>query len=273
MTPSLNQDLHEFRLAIGGPDEEIDLARAALVIARVAHPGLVIEDYLESLDALAAKVCNRISREADPREQAEALNEVLFGQLGLSRAEENYYNPANLYLNDVIDRKVGIPVSLSIVYLAVAVRAGIAVGGTAMPMHFVVKLIGPEPPVFIDCFNKGRLLGKKDCIRAIRQLSRGRLKYQPRMLELVSNRAILTRLMTNLKMIYMNALDYAHAVQILDRMLIANPGQARLLRERGVAYYRLGRRAMARRDLQRYLTVGKNPDDSDQILKLLKKIS
>ena len=136
--PSAADPLESFAAALSGPDDEIDIARAALEAARLAYPDLEIEPYVEGIDALAARALGSAKGATDPLAQVEALNATLFRQYGLKGASENYYDPKNSFLNEVIDRKLGIPVSLGVLYMAVGARAGIALGGTGMPMHFLV---------------------------------------------------------------------------------------------------------------------------------------
>lgn len=268
----LDPSLDEFRAAVSGPDEEIDLARASLVIAKVEYPDLDPEPILEGLLALAARIVQRAPPGSEPLAQVEALNATLFRELGLRGAQDHYYDPKNSFLNEVLERKLGIPISLSILYMSVGARAGIALGGASMPMHFLVRVLGVHPPVFVDCYGLGRILGEEECREAVRLMTRGRLAFEPEMLEVASNAAVLTRLLTNLKMIHMNELQYGKALPILDRLLILNPGESVLLRERGIVRFRLGQGELARIDLQNYLQAEVNPPDATEIRNLLKRI-
>lgn len=272
MTGRPDRALREFRDATSGPDEEIDLARAALVLAKLEYPDLQIEPYLGSLQALAARVLARSGPQVDTLNRVEALGSIVLGELGLRGATENYYEPRNSFLNDVIDRKLGIPVSLSVIYMAVGARAGIALGATDVPMHFLVRVLGVKPLRFVDCYSGGRLLTIDHVQEVLRRISRGRLEFSEQMLAVVSNRAVLTRMLTNLKQIYVNALNYKKALPILDRLLVLDPTHPPALRERGLVHYRLGQRDPARRDLQHYLDSGKNPTDAAEIRKLLRRI-
>jgi regulator of sirC expression with transglutaminase-like and TPR domain len=272
MNDAADQTLEAFRAAISGPDEEIDLAGAALAVARIQYPALEIEPYLESLNALASKVRARFDPEEPVLSQINALSGVLLRDLGLSGATENYYDPRNSFINDVLDRKVGIPVSLSIIYIGVGARAGIPLGGTAVPRHFLVRVIGESPPLFIDVYGKGRVMDLETCQQAVRRMFRGRVELHPEMFQTVSNVAIITRLLMNLKMIYLNRKQYASVIPILDRMILLDPADTSLLRERGIVRYQLGQPELARRDLERYLAAARNPDDAHDIRALLRRI-
>jgi len=182
--------LEDFRAAVSLTDEEIDLARAALLVACVEYPELAIETYLDYLNEQAARVRARIEPWDEPLEQVRTLVEVAIRRGGLRgvRMEEgeDYYDPRNSFLNEVIDRHVGIPISLSIVVMGIAERAGIALAGTAMPMHFLVRVLGLKEPLFLDCFNGGQLLTEEDCRRALTLMSQNKVNYHPEVLQAVS---------------------------------------------------------------------------------------
>ncbi|MBI1784092.1 transglutaminase family protein [Candidatus Sumerlaeota bacterium] len=264
--------LDEFRESVSGPDEEIDLARASLLVAKAEYPNLETAPILESLHALAARVVIRCGQTSDPLEQIEALTSVVLRDLALRGATDAYYDPRNSFINDVLERKVGIPISLSIIYMCVGARAGVALGGTSMPMHFLIRVLGLKPPQFVDCYNGGRVLTKLECEEAVKLMSHGKIPFREDMLEVISNASVLTRLLTNLKMIYLNQLQYAKAIPIFDRLVILNPYETVLLRERGIVRYKLGQGPLARQDLQDYLETAIEAPDADEIRKLLRRI-
>lgn len=272
MGEAIDPTLDEFREAVSGPDEEIDLARVGLVVARIRYPDLDIEPILDSLNALAAKVLARCSPSDSPVAQAEALTSVLMKDHGLRGATKSYYDPRNSFLNDVLERKVGIPVSLSMLYMSVGTRAGIALGGTGIPRHFLVRLVGTPEPVFIDVYGKGRMMNMETCQEAVRRMFRGQIALHPEMFETVSNAAIVTRLLMNLKVIYLQTLRYAAVIPILDRMIVINPMESSLLKERGVARLQLGQSRQAREDLERYLSQASPPEDEPEIREILRRI-
>lgn len=266
-----------FRESISGPDDEIDLAEAALTVARIEYPELDVRGILEGLNALAARVVARVDARAgsasDGLDRIEALSSVVVGDMGLHGAAQNYYDPRNSFLNDVIERREGIPVSLGILYMSIGARAGIALGGTGVPMHFIVRAIEPNPPLFIDVYSGARVVTQEKCREVLDRALRLRGGFQPEMLETIPNRSVITRLLTNLKMIYLNALKYDKAVDILDLLVIANPDVPPLLRERGLARYRLGEGPLAREDLEAYLDQEEEPDDAAEIRGYLRRIS
>lgn len=268
----VDPSLSEFRKLVSGPDEEIDLARAALEVARMEYPDLDPEPILEGLDALAARVAARSRGVEDPLARVATLSGVLFGEMGLRGATEDYYDPRNSYLNDVLERRRGIPISLSILFLGVGSRAGVPVGGASLPMHFLVRVLGVRPPVFVDCFDGGRTMDLAGCAEFFERMSNGQVAFDPSMVDLASNGEILTRLLNNLKLVLRNAGDHARVLATLDRLLALNPGEPTLLRERGLVLYRLGDATMARRDLQDYLSASVDPPDAREIRDLLRRI-
>jgi len=192
--------------------------------------------------------------------------------MGLRGATKDYYDPKNSFLNDVIARREGIPVSLGILYIAIGARAGIALGGTGVPMHFIVRAIEPSPACFVDVYAGGRIVTEQRCRVVLNQALRLRGGFRPEMLETVPNRAIITRLLTNLKMNYLNGLKFEKAIAILNLLVIANPGAYALLRERGLAHYRLGEGLLARQDLEAYLDQEDSPDDAAEVEAYLRQI-
>ena len=265
--------LEEFMATISVPDDEIDLARAALLIDKIEYPELEIEPVLESFDALAARVWARVDRGAPILEQVKALTGVAIEDLGLHGAKDNYYDPRNSFVSKVLERKVGIPISLSVVFMSVGSRARIALGGTAVPMHFLVRVLGIKPARFVDCYNGGRILTEDQCRGAIERVGQGKIQIRDGMLDVISNMDVVSRLLANLKVIYLNSMRYTKVMPILDRLLLTNPTETSLLRERGLVHYRLGKSDLARRDFQDYLDSEDEPSDAGEIRRLLRRIS
>lgn len=264
--------LAEFRKAVSGPDEEIDLGRAAFEIARVASPDLDVDEALEGLDALAARTATRIGGSENPIARVEALKSVVLDGLGLTGAGDDYYDPRNSYLDQVLERRRGIPISLSVLLMSVGARAGVSLGGASLPFHFLVRVLGVQPPIFVDPFDGGRFLTLEECEERVHRMGRGRIRFEPGMADIASNGEILTRMLNNLKSIHLNALEYAKVLPILDRLLVLNPEAGPLFRERGLVLYRLGERGAARRDLRDYLAATADPPDAKEILGLLRRI-
>ncbi len=180
-------------------EEPVDLERGAFLIARYAYPDLDEIEYQRELDTMAGTVRERIGRRASGEETVKTLGRYLFTELGFRGNTKNYYDADNNYLNRVIDRRTGIPISLSVVYLLVARRLGLPVIGIGMPGHFLVKFESERYKVFIDCFNSGTLLTERDCVRFLTQAGYG---FEQRYLDGSTSRAILIRSLRNLVPIY-----------------------------------------------------------------------
>ncbi len=266
-------ELEVFTEAVDLPDEDIDLARAALAVARVEYPALDPAPILQELDRMAARVQAQAGPGLRLVDQVEALLRVVLRERQLRGADtENYYDPRNSLINDVLERREGIPIALGILLISVGARAGIALAGTSMPLHFVVRVLGLAEPLFIDPHEGGRMLSHDGCRSLLMSLSQGRMTLEARMLEVISNAEVLTRLLTNLKLIYLDSGRLDQALRMLDRLLVLSPEAPGLLRERGLTRYRMQDRDGARTDLEAYLVVAENPPDAAQIRNLLRQI-
>jgi regulator of sirC expression with transglutaminase-like and TPR domain len=261
-----------FAQAVNRPDPLIDLAEAALLIAKEEYPELVVSAYLCRLDAMAESVRPRIRDPRDPREICAGLNEHLFRQESFRGNTENYYDPRNSFLNEVLDRRVGIPITLSLVYIEIARRLGLPLQGVGMPGHFLVKCSAPGEEIVIDPFGGGAILSIADCQRILDKLFDGRVAFEPRMLAPISSRQILMRILNNLKGIYVKADQYGKALAVVDRLLILHPDSPCDLRDRGLLACQLKRYAEASENLDRYLRLAPQAEDRDVIREHLRSI-
>ena len=266
------ESLERFREAVWRPDEEIDLALAALLIAHVEYPELETAPVLERLDAMAVEVLRRAGPAAGALPRLRALLEVTLREPGIRGAREDYYDPRNSFLCDVLERKVGIPIALGILLIAVGARAGIPLGGTAMPMHFLARMLGIRPPLFLDGYGGGQLLTEDACRQLVSLMSQGELKFDKRMLEVVPNAAILERMLTNLRLIYARLERIDRLIAVLERLLALRPQDAELIRARGIAHFQLGNARLARQDLRQYLKLAGESPDADKIRGILRAL-
>ena len=189
----------ELRRLVSGPEDQIDLETSALPIARYAYHGLDVEAYRGRLDTLAAEVRDHMGLRVSGEEAVKTLNRFLFTEQGFRGNTRNYYEVDNSYLNRVLDRRTGIPISLSALYLLVGWRLGLPLFGIGMPGHFLVKFESERYKVFVDCFNAGALLTEKDCARFLMQAGYG---FDEKYLRKSPTRAILIRTLKNLIAIY-----------------------------------------------------------------------
>jgi regulator of sirC expression with transglutaminase-like and TPR domain len=246
--------------------DPVPLDEAALAIAEEEYPDLDPGLYLTRLDDLAARVALRAAVPGRAAALLRALREVLHEEEGFRGNRNDYQDPRNSFLNEVLDRRLGIPITLSVVYLEVARRIGLRLEGVGFPGHFLVKYaLASGAEVFIDPFHAGELLSLDECVARHRALSGGR-PLDPRYLRGVSNRQILARMLGNLRRIWLERRDDVRLYAVLDRILLVSPGQLEALRDRGLAAARLGGASAARRDLEAYLAQAPAPPgDADEI--------
>lgn len=197
------------------PEDQMDLERGVFLIARYAYPGLDTEPYTRALDEMATEARERMGARVSGEEAVKTLNRYLFTEQGFRGNTKNYYEVENSYLNRVIDRRLGIPISLSVLYLLVGKRLGLPVAGIGMPGHFLVKFDSDRYKVFVDCFNAGALLSERDCARFLTQAGYG---FEDRYLQRSSVRAILARNLKNLVAIY-NKLEDSVKVARFSRFI------------------------------------------------------
>jgi regulator of sirC expression with transglutaminase-like and TPR domain len=254
-----------FAELLGREDDEIALDRGALLIAAAEYPDLDLEAALAALDAYAERLRRRLRGLDEPEHVAHALAEVLHGELGFSGNPGAYYDPRNSYLSEVINRKLGIPISLSAVYLEVGRRAGLPLEGVGMPGHFLVRLDHPSRPLLLDPFADGMVISQEECAARLRALYGPRVRFQPEMLAAVSTRAILFRMLANLKGIYTGEGDWPRVIRTIDLMLIVEPGASSEYRDRGAAHMRTGRLRRARADFEHYLLNAIDVDDAGTV--------
>ena len=183
------------------PDQAISLEVGAFLIARYAYPTLDVARYCDQLDTMAHEVRTRIGQRASGEEAVNALNRYLFMEQGFKGNTKNYYEVENSYINCVMDRRIGIPISLSVVYLLIGQRLELPLYGIGMPGHFLVKYESDRYKIFIDCFNGGALLTERNCARFLTEAGYG---FDDKYLQKSTVRAILSRMVKNLLAIYSN---------------------------------------------------------------------
>ena len=261
---------NQFDYIVGVPDEEIDLARAALLIAATEYPGLSIERELFRIDAIAEGVAARMDDDT-PLYQLNTLSEYLFDELKFAGNHTNYHDPRNSFLNDVIERRVGIPITLSLLYIEVGKRLGVPLLGIGMPGHFIVRH-RDEFDVFVDPFHGGILLSEDECAERVKQVTQGALAWDRNYLQPVKSREFIARMLRNLKVVYLQRRNYERVLATIDRVIALLPQDAVEFRDRGVVNYRLGNYTDALEDLHVYVTSGEAVSDEVTVQKLMKQI-
>jgi regulator of sirC expression with transglutaminase-like and TPR domain len=247
-------------------DERIPLDRAALIIARTEYPDLDVEHYLQRLDQLAGRVKARLPRVADPGDTIAALNAVLFEEEGFRGNRENYYDPRNSFLNDVLERKRGIPITLALVYMEVARRTGFPLFGVGMPGHFLLKHYDVEGyEKLIDAFNNGAVVSQRECQNRLDEIYSGQLPLQPEFLLSVTRRQMLTRILNNLKNVYMGARNFRKTLEVVDLICAIYPRSPEDVKQRALLRYNVGQVRGALDDLEEYLKMSPDASDAEEI--------
>lgn len=244
------------------PDEYINLERAALYMAQEVYPTLEVEEYINALETMAQEVLERLPAERYPLKVLQTINHYLFEDLKFKGNQTNYYDPRNSYLNDVIDRRLGIPITLALVYLAIARRVEFPMVGVGLPGHFLIRPVVGEMDVYVDVFHQGEILFPQDCQALLAKLYQQSIVWRPEFLEPVTSRQFLARMLGNLKGVYIGRGEIDQALSAIDRILMLFPDAPMELRDRGVIYFQLKRWIEARQDLEAYLD--KLPDAPDR---------
>jgi len=257
-----------FRKIVAGHDENINLAEAALLIATGEYPQLDVGYYLAQFEVLAATLKKRLRADISAADKILMLNRYLFDELGFHGNTKNYYDPRNSFLSDVLDRKLGIPLTLAIVYIEIGRRIGLPVHGVSFPGHFLVKCSLREGAVILDPYARGVSLGFDDLKQRILNLDNSTEPSRSviaGMLAAASNRDILVRLLRNLKSIYTQQKDWMKALSVADQIICVTPDMAEEYRDRGMYYLNLECFRGALFDLQAYLKMLPNARDADRV--------
>lgn len=250
----------------------VPLDVAALELAELEYPQFDHEPSLQTLDRIASTVADHMEPNASGAEFIAAANRVLFQTFQFRANETDYYDPRNSFLNDVLTRRTGIPITLSVVYIEVARRLARPVFGVGLPGHFLVRYDEAGYSAFLDPYHAGKLLAPAACHELARSLTGVDTSADPSMLAPVSTRYILVRMVNNLKGIYFRQERWDKLVPVLNLILHAMPENADEHRSRGIAHLHLRRFREARSDLVRYLDLSPQAEDRDAIGEELKKI-
>lgn len=261
--------LEPFAELLARDDDRIELARACLLIAEDAYPGLDVDGYVGELERLALRLRARLPRTAGAEEKVIALNQFLFDDLGYTGNADHYYDPRNSYLNEVMDRRTGIPITLAVLYMELGRKIGLPLEGVSFPGHFLVRLRLRGGMLVLDPFSGGEPQAERELRDRLRRVvpegATGGipLKELPldQFLEPATNRQILARVLRNLKGIYRESDKPERMLEVLNRALVVSPDATSDLRDRGFVYQRLECYRAALKDLSDY--VAREPDAAD----------
>ena len=275
MTPADKLAAAEARRAfaseVSRTEAEIDLARAALLVGAEEEPRRAnVERCMARLDEMGEEARARAVVRGGSR--VEALNQYLFAEQGFVGNEADYYDPRNSMLHQVLDRRTGIPITLSIVYIEVGRRAGLRVEGVGLPGHFVVRVWDEDGEgVLVDPFNR-RLTDREECQGRLDVIYDGRITLSDDHLRPVGARAILARLLGNLKAVYVQAQLFGRALAAVERILLLAPHDLEERRDRGMLLAQLGRTTEAIVETQLYLNLAPDASDAEAVREQLKKM-
>ena len=275
-----------FEALVSGGDASLDLSLAALLIACTEYPDLDIIHYLAQIDALALRVRTLLNLppalasanspqtpiEEHPLDVIAAMNEVLFQQEHFHGNTEDYYNPANSFLNDVLERRTGLPITLSLLYMEVGKRVGVRFDGIGLPFHFVVGCLLPDGRIYIDPYETGQIYSAQECRERVRRMLNGEGKIYAQWFEPVSHRQLLVRMLNNLKHIYLTTEDYQRALPICDYIVLLLPRSPLERRDRGAIHFQLKHYTRALHDLTAYAELAPHASDVDEIRQQIKTL-
>lgn len=254
-----------FAEQLARPDDELELDRLALLIAQVFQPDLDVEAYLHRLDLMGEHAAVRLADVIGARQTILALNQYLFEDERFQGNSESYYDPRNSFLNEVLERRTGIPITLSLLYMEVARRVGFVVEGVGLPGHFLVRHPGPEGILYFDPFDRGRFLTAHDCEQKLQAMFGKGAECDPRWLEALPPRRILSRMLSNLKGVYVHAQEPTAVVKVLELTVRLDPNNLDDLKSRGLLYLQLECFGKARADFELYLQLEPDAPDRSRI--------
>jgi regulator of sirC expression with transglutaminase-like and TPR domain len=244
------------------PEAEIDLARTALLVAAENDPSLDVESEMARLDAWANELGRRIQPDWNNLQRLARLRAFMYEDLGFKGDVRGYYSPANSMLHSVMTRRLGIPLTLSIVFMEIGWRLGIPFEGVGFPGHFLVRLTGEPGDLLLDPYDHGASVHEEDCRRMIELTTGGTVPYDPSMIRSLGKRDMIARLLFNLKVACLKAGDSQGALSAVERLLLLHPDEPPELRDRGLLLYKLDRYREARASMRAYLRA--RPDALDR---------
>ncbi len=253
-------------------EADLRLDRGALEIARIGYPDLDPEPSIAQLDALAARLRARPAAGPDLRDRVEQLTRFLFGEEGFQGNHDDYYDPRNSYLNDVLQRRSGIPIALGVVLLEMGRRLELPLEGVSFPGNFLVRLREGRQDCFLDPFRGGRVLDREECQSLLERALGPQVALEGRFLAPVGPRSILTRMLRNLKVIFLSKSDTGRAGNVLDALLLLDPASWMDRRDRGKLRHSQGDLMGAAADLEAYLLNRSQAEDADDVRSLLLQV-
>jgi regulator of sirC expression with transglutaminase-like and TPR domain len=265
--------LDAFRRTVRGPANEVPLARAALLIARAERPDLDVDEYERRLQSVASTLEDRVRGVSSIDARVDAAGTLLFDELGFRNDTEEYAHPRNLLLDQVIERRVGVPVTLALVYHEICQRAGLDARAVGLPGQVVARLEVPDgEPIFIDVAAGGRRLSAEDCREIVRRIYGRRTAFRDSFLEVITPRQVLQRLLHNLKARALQQGEEERAARTIELLLALFPWDLDELRDRGMLHERVGDYPGALEDLELYVRYRSAARDADTVAETVRSL-
>ena len=250
------------------------LARLALIASLLEHEDLDIEAELDSFNQLQSVLERRLQKDLPVLEKLNVISEYFFSELGFSGNVDNYYDPHNSFINEVLNSRQGIPITLAILYMEITLRLGLRVEGIGMPGHFLVCVYDESETYYVDVFNKGIVVNKEECMSMFDRSASGSLAWDDQYLSPVDNTYIISRLLRNLKYIYLNQARNQKAYEVIDILVGLEPENIFEIRDRGMVGFRVGQHQQSVIDLKKFLEkepVGRSAVEASSVLELLER--
>ena len=272
MSKRLEESKTTFREAISGTDDNVDLFGAAMVISSMGFPDIEPSIYLKELDQFSESIESQMHSMMSVRQMVSLVNTELFENQGFQGNKVDYYNPDNSYLSRVFDLRLGIPITLSVIYMEVAQRIGLECDGIGFPAHFLIRCGGEKSELYVDVFNEGKLMSRQDLFLRLKE--QGFLGDSGEsFIAAVTRRQILQRMLTNLRIALRRINDFERWLPVTELQLILEPWNSALFLERGMVHFTNREFKNSLEDLQRYIEI--EPDNSNEdvvrIIEVLKK--
>jgi len=246
-------------------NESFDVIEACLLIAAEEYTGLDVVRERTKLQSIGEEAARRVARLQNPFARLDGLRSYVFDELGFRGNREQYDDPRNSYLNEVLTRRTGVPLSLSVLFVEIARSAGFDAHGIGLPGHFVVRADFGGRQILVDPFHDGRVITLEDCRDLVARSTGKASLFRPDLVVPASPRSILTRMLVNLKRMFLNREDYTRALSVVERLLLVAPDDPREIRDRGFLLAHLGRPGAAVADLENYLSASPSAPDAEAV--------
>ena len=258
-------------VAADSADGDFDLALGALLIAVMDDPNVDIDGASANLDRMAEAARSRMPAHADALQELNAITDLLFGVIGFAGNRDDYYDPRNSYLNQVLERRLGIPITLSLLCIEVGRRAGVPILGIGMPGHFLIRH-RREENFFVDAFNGGLLLNRDECGALMREATGDGARLESSHLDPVTPREILARILRNLKAIYWDREDFDRCITTIGALMTVLPNRPEEQRDRGVVHLKAGNHQQSADDFAAYIEAAPNAADIETVRNALSRL-